>query len=80
MIPADQVALLAEFYAQFARPPRIDEASRALGKERFYSLLRELHQQHAPASDFELFRQLAVDACKDWWRANSQPSSLPPRA
>ena len=80
MIPPDQVALLAEFYAQFARPPRIDDAGRASGRERFYSLLRQLHLQHAPASDPDLFRQIAVDACKDFWRTNSRPTALPSKA
>lgn len=71
MIPANEVAVLAELYDRFANALDPFSPDRDAAEEKFYAKLEQLHRLHAPELAFNAFRCEAVRQCKLFLKKNS---------
>jgi len=70
MIPANEVAVLAELYDRFANALDPFSPDRDAAEQRFYLKLEELYIRHAPTVMFSEFRREAVRQCKLFLKKN----------
>lgn len=70
MIPAEEIAKLAELYDRFAHAldPFSEERDRA--EAAFFQMLEELRTSHAPRSEVREFRREALRQCKLFLKKN----------
>lgn len=70
MIPADQIAELAQLYDRFAHALDPFSEDRNKAEDAFYLKLEHLRCLHAPRVDVREFKREAVRQCKLFLRKN----------